>query len=137
MLEQLDAARIGVALAAPAAERRRHNQVLEHAHAVERLRNLKRSPDAHAAAAFGREARDVASRKDDAPGVGPYRAARDTEQRGFAGAVRSDDAKRLAVGNREIDCLRHDHRTEPLRDLVEGEDGGHGPFNHAMTRRQA
>ena len=45
--------------------------------------------------------------------------------------------ERLALGNREIDCLRHDHRTETLRDLVEGEDGGHGPFNHAMTRRQA
>src|SRR3954454_14078247 len=125
LLEQLDAARISVALAAPPAARRRHDQILEYAHAVERLRNLKRPADAHAAATFRREARDVASGKDDTPGVGPHGATRDAEQGGFAGAVRSDDPKSLAVGNREIDCLRHDHRTEPLRDLVEGEDGGH------------
>ena len=56
LLEQLDAARIDVALAAAAAERRRHDQVLEHGHAVERLRNLERAADAHAAAPFRRQA---------------------------------------------------------------------------------
>ena len=57
LLEQFNAAGIGVALAATAAERRRHDQILEHAHAVERLRNLERSADAHATAALRRETR--------------------------------------------------------------------------------
>ena len=125
LLEQFNATGIGVALATTSAERRRHDQILEHAHAIERLRNLKRSADAHAAAALRRETGDIAAREDDAPGVGPHRAARNTEQRGLAGAVRSDDAERLALGNREVDRVGHDHRAESLRDFIEGEDGGH------------
>ena len=125
LLEQFDDSRIGVALATTAAERRRHDQILEYAHAIERLRNSKRSADAHATAVLRRETGDIAAREDDAPGVGPHRAARNTEQRGLAGAVRSDDAERLALGNREVDRVGHDHRAELLRDFVEGEDGGH------------
>src|SRR5207247_6127215 len=45
LLDELDAAPIDIALAATATERRRHDQVLEHGHAVERLRNLKRAAD--------------------------------------------------------------------------------------------
>src|SRR5262249_37442284 len=54
LVEQLDAARIDLLLAAAAAEGRRYNQILEHGHAGERLRYLERAADAHAAAALRR-----------------------------------------------------------------------------------
>src|SRR5262249_13802021 len=99
--------------------------VLEHGHAVERLRNLKRAADAEAAAAFRRQMGDIDARKDDAPGVGRNRAAGDTEQRGLAGAVRPDDAERLALGDREVERARDHHGAEALGDFFEGEDGRH------------
>jgi hypothetical protein len=125
LLDELDAARIDVALAAAAAEGRRHDQVLEHGHAVERLRNLKRAADAQAAAAFRRQMGDVDAGKDDAPGVGCDRTAGDAEQRGLAGAVRPDDAERLALGEREIERARDHDGAEALGDFFEGEDGRH------------
>ena len=135
LLEQLDAARIDLALAMAAAERRRHHQVLEHGHAVERLRNLERAADAHAAAAFRRQPRDVHAREHDAPGIGLHRSAGDAEQRGLAGAVRPDDAERLPFGEREIDLLRHHHGAEALGDFFEGEDGGHSNLTADIARR--
>ena len=50
----------------------------------------------------------------------------DAEQRGLAGAVRPDDAERLAAQQREVDAVGDDHRAEALGDFFEGEDGGHG-----------
>src|SRR5262249_47430749 len=125
LLDELDAAPIDVALATAAAERRRHDQVLELSHAVERLRNLKRAADAQATAPFRRQMGDVDAREDDAPGVGGNRAAGDAEQRGLAGAVRPDDAERLALGEREIERARDDHGAEALGDFFEGKDGRH------------
>jgi hypothetical protein len=130
LLEQLDATRIDLALAPAAAERRRHHQVLEHGHGVERLRDLKGAADAHAAAPLRRQPRDIGSREQHSPGVRHHGSARHAEQRGLAGPVRADDAERLALGEREIDRLRHDHRAEPLGDFLEGENGGH---THATT----
>src|SRR5262249_61082254 len=63
--------------------------------------------------------------EDDAPGVRRNRAAGDAEQRGLAGAVRPDDAERLALGEREIERARDDHGAEALGDFFEGEDGRH------------
>src|SRR5262245_27940709 len=125
LLDELDAAPIDVALAAAAAERRRHDQVLEHGHAVERLRNLKRAADAQATAPFRRQMGDVDAREDDAPGIGRNRAAGDAEQRGLAGAVRPDDAERLALGEREVERARDHHGAEALGDFFEGENGRH------------
>ena len=45
-VENVHAAVIGVVLAPPGAERRRHDQILEHAHAGERQRDLERAADA-------------------------------------------------------------------------------------------
>ncbi len=97
--EHLDAARIDLALAVAAAEGAGDHQVLEHRHAAERLRNLERAADAQPAAPLGRQPRDVVAGEDDAPGIGLHRAAGDAEQRGLAGAVRPDDAERLALVN--------------------------------------
>ena len=59
LVEQLDAPWIHLALAAVATERRRHHQVLEHGHAVKRLRNLKRATNTHAAAPLRGKRRDI------------------------------------------------------------------------------
>ena len=125
LLEPFDAARIDVALATAGAERRRDHQILEHRHAAERLRNLKRAGNAHAAAALRGKVRDVDAGEENAAGTGRNRAAGDAEQRGLAGAIRSDDAERLALGQHEIDRVRNDHGAEPLGDPVEAEDGRH------------
>src|SRR5262249_57039807 len=63
--------------------------------------------------------------EDDAPGIGRNRAAGDAEQRGLAGAVRPDDAERLALGEREVERARDHHGAEALGDFFEGEDGRH------------
>ena len=49
--ENIHAALIGVALAPAAAERGGDDEILEHAHAAERQRDLKRAADAHACSA--------------------------------------------------------------------------------------
>jgi hypothetical protein len=125
LVEPFDAARIDLALATAGAERRGDHEILEHRHAAERLRNLKRPGDAHAAAAVRRKMRDVDAGKEDAAGVGRQRAAGDAEQRGLACAVRSDDAERVALGEREIDRVRNDDGAEPLGYPVEAENGRH------------
>ena len=112
--DELDAAGVDLALAAAAAERRRHHEILEHGHAAERLRDLERAADAEAAAALRRKASDVGAGEENAPGIGRDRAAGDAEQRRLAGAVRPDDAERLALGEREVEVARHHHGAEPF-----------------------
>ena len=56
-----------------------------------------------------------------AAGIRRHRAADDAEQRRLAGAVRSDDAERLALTEDEIDALGDNDGAEPLRDLVESQ----------------
>ena len=103
MLQQFDALRIDLALAPAASERRRHHQVLENGHAVERLRDLEGAADAHPAAPFRRQPRDVGAGEHHAPGIGRNRAAGDAEQGGLARTVGADDAERLALGKLEIE----------------------------------
>src|SRR5262249_39473178 len=100
-------------------------EVLEHRHATERLRDLERARDPHGAAAHRRERGDIAAFVHDAAGVGRDRAGHDAEQRGLAGAVRPDDAERLALAEREIDPGGDDARPEAFGVLVGGEEG-HG-----------
>src|SRR5262249_3205431 len=97
LVEQLHAAAIGVALAATLAEGRGDAEVLEHRHAAERLRDLERARDAHDAPPRWRLAGDVAATEQDMAGIGFDRSGHDAEQGGLAGAVRSDDAERLAL----------------------------------------
>ncbi len=121
--EQIDAMAIDVLLAPATAEGGRHHQVLEHRHAVERLRDLERAADAHAAAALRRERGDVGAGEKHTPGVWSHAAAGDAKQRGLAGTIRPDDAERLTFIEREIDAVRDHDSAEPLGDLLEGENG--------------
>ena len=76
--------------------------------------------------------------EDHAAGVGRDRAGHDAEQRGLAGAVRPDDAERLALLEREIEPVGDDDGAEALGDFFEGEDEASGYLlrRHcrAMTR---
>ena len=112
------AAFVSVALAPAAAECRRDHEIFEHAHAGKRLRNLKRTADAQRAALRRRQAGDVAPGINDAPGIWRYGAADDAEQRGLAGAVRPDNAERLAFCELKADAFRNDDGAEAFGDLL-------------------
>ena len=68
-VEDVHAGRIDLPLGMPTAERGGDHQVLEHRHAAERLRNLERAGDAHAAAPLRRIFGDVAAVKQHPAGV--------------------------------------------------------------------
>src|SRR5262249_48838203 len=125
LVQQLRAAPIDVALGAAAAERRGDHEILENGHAVKRLRNLERTGDAQVATLLRRQARDVGAAANDAPGIRRDRAAGNAEQRGLAGAVRTDDPERLTFGKRKVDPVRHHDGAEPLADFFQREDRGH------------
>ena len=124
-LEQSGAAGVDLALAPAAAEGRGDHEILEHRHAAERLRHLERARQPHAAAVLGFHAGDVVAFEHHAAAVGRDRAGDDAEQRGLAGAVRPDDAERLAAQEREVDIVGDDDGAEALGDFFEREDGGH------------
>ena len=102
-IEDVHARCVDVALTLAIAEGGGHHEVLEHRHAAERLRNLERARDAHDAAPRRRLPCDVFAVEQHAACVGRDRAGHDAEQRGLAGAVRSDDAERLALREREVE----------------------------------
>ena len=126
MRKQFGATFIDGSFAFATAEGRRHNHVLEYGHAGEWLRDLERAREAFAAPALRREARNVLAVEQHASRVRGQRAGGDAEQAGLAGAVRSDDAECLALVQREVDAVGNDHRAEPLRDILQREDRGHG-----------
>src|SRR5262249_20820755 len=125
LLQQFAAAVIDVALAPAGGEGRGDDQVFEHGHAAERLWNLERARHAGAAAPLGRQMRNVRSGEADAAGCARDRSIDDVEQGGLAGAVRPDDAERLAFFEREIDSISYHHGAEAFADALEREDG-HG-----------
>ena len=84
-------------------------QILEHRHADERVRDLVRAADAAAAALVGRQRRDVRSVEDDPAGIRRQAAGDQVEQRRLAGAVRPDHAERFALV--QVQCS--DRRSRP------------------------
>src|SRR5271166_2024368 len=99
--------------------------ILEDSHALERQRHLIRAADACAASAMRREPRDVVSVENDLPGVGSKTASNQVENRGLARAIGAEDAQRLALGDFEREMIRHLHRPEALRDVLEGKHDRH------------
>src|SRR5690242_6325853 len=113
-LQDFGAAIVDLALALAAPERGGDHHVLEHGHATERLWDLERPREAKAAAPRRRQARDVAPREDDASRIGRDGAGHDAEQSRLAGAVRPDDAERLAFVEHEVDAVRDHDRAKAL-----------------------
>jgi hypothetical protein len=125
-LEQFGAAVVDGGFAFVGAEGRGDHHVLEHGHAGKRLRDLEGTGKAEAAAALRRQVCNVVAGQQHAAGIGRDGARGDAEQGRLAGAVRSDDAERLALGKRQIDAVSHHHRAEALGDIFQSEDGRHG-----------
>ena len=65
---------------------------------------------------------DVAAVEVNGAGIGPDEPGDEVEQRRFAGAVRSDDAERLAARDLEVDAVDGFERAERSRQIVELED---------------
>jgi len=97
-------------------------QVLEHGEVLERVRNLERAADAGDAARARRRLRDVAAVEPDGAAVRPDEPGDQVEQRRFAGAVRSDDAQRLARCDVEADAVDSLQRAERSGQIVEPQD---------------
>src|SRR3974390_10153 len=116
-LEQLAAAVIDRGLALADAEGSGYHYILEHGHAGERLRDLERAGAALAAPPLGGQAGDALGGKEHAAVVGRHRTGGDAEQRGLTSAVRTDDAERLALGERQAAIVGNDYGPEPLRNV--------------------
>jgi len=81
----------------------RERHVVESGKVREQRGDLERAREAERAAAVGRQRRDVAAGEPDASGIGSDLACKLPDQRGLAGAVRTDDDMELAFGHIELD----------------------------------
>ena len=112
ILQDLRAEVIDIPLAPAFGESAGDDQILEHRHAAERLRNLKRAGDAKPAALGRRQTGDVAAFEQHASRIRRQHAGDDAEQRRFARAVRAEHAERFTFGKFED---RGRRRSRPRR----------------------
>ena len=108
-----------IGLALVLAEAGGDQQVLGDRQLLEGMRHLVRAADAGKAAALRRDAGDVLAVELDRAGIGRHRAGDQREQRGLAGAVRADDAQRLALGDRQRDVVGHDQRAVGFAEVLD------------------
>ena len=133
-LQHVAAALVALALACAAAEDRADQQVLEHAHVRERMRDLIRAADAEARARVRRHRRHVGAGEHDAP-VGRRDVAGDqVEHGGLAGAVRADHGQRLAVLDGEAHGVHGLERAVELGHAVKFQQDRHESFAAAAAR---
>ena len=97
------------------------HDVVEHGHAGKQRDVLKRAGDAERGDAGRPGAGHVPAFEPDRAGVGLVEAADDVEQRGLAGAVRSDDRRQAAAAHRERDVLDRAHAAKMLGHAADGE----------------
>jgi hypothetical protein len=103
-------------------KRGRHNQVLEHRHAAKGLRNLERAGQSEPAPPVRRQPCDVVPGQQNTSDIRCDGAGRNAEQGGLAGAVRPDDAERLAFIERKVDLLCYHDGAKALGDFFKSED---------------
>ncbi|MOA33780.1 hypothetical protein D3C78_1551040 [compost metagenome] len=85
------------------------------------MRDLVRAADAQSAAPVHRLAGDVDAGEMDVARICPHAAGDQVEQRALAGAVRPDDAERLARSKAQAHVLGHGERAVVLVQAVDGE----------------
>src|SRR5450432_562895 len=117
--ENFRAGRSGSALGRPPAMDRGDQQILEHGEILERPGNLIGAPDSGDAALMRPGRGNVAAVQADFASIGREPAGDQVEQRRLAGAVRTDDAERLARRNRQIDMISRDNRPETLAQTLD------------------
>ena len=94
-------------------------QVLEHGEIFERVRDLKRAPDACDAALPRRRAGDVVAVEVDFAAIRRVQSGDEVEQRRFAGAVRSDNAERFALRDFQMQEVDRFQRAERFCQIIE------------------
>jgi hypothetical protein len=97
--------------------------VLEHGHLLEQPQVLERARDAAQRGAARIDAGERLAAQLDRAGVGREVAGDQVEQRGLAGAVRTDQRGDDAGRQVEVDVVRRDHAAEALVDAREAKDG--------------
>src|SRR5262249_956629 len=92
----------------------RHEHVLEHGHAAEQLRELKRARDTHRRVDVACTAAHPLAAHRYAAAVWFEVAGQHVDQRCLAGAIRADEADEIALGDREVHSVVRNDAAEPL-----------------------
>src|SRR5262249_1115969 len=116
-IENVETRGVDIAFAPASSERCCHHGILEHCHAAERLRNLKRPRQSHPPPPVTTHAGYIGPRQQYLSAIGHDGAGRDAEQGCLSSAVWPDDTERLALVEREVDLLSHHHCAEALADF--------------------
>ena len=120
----------------PAGEIGADEKIFECRHILEGLRHLVGAADALRCPRVGTEQRDIGAVEGDMAGIRPEIAADQTEQRAFAGAVRPDDADRLARRHPQRNGVGNDERAIAFRQARDRKQIGHGlPWLGRVGRR--
>ena len=98
-----------------AAERRRDQQVFQHCHPREWLRDLERAGDGLSTALLRRQIGEVFPPERHPSALRPQRSGDQAEQRGLTGTVRPEDAERLGRLDAKVERIGNNDRAEPLR----------------------
>ncbi len=98
------------------------NDVVEHRHPRERTYDLEGAADAEMADSVRPHADDVPVLEGDLSFIRGKKSVQQIEQRGFAGAVRSDNPDQLAALNRKVDILDSLQPSEGFRQSLDVED---------------
>ncbi len=99
------------------------HDVVERAHAEEDLQVLERAREAAPRQLLGHEAGDVLAGKPHPPLRRQVEAGHQVEQRGLAGAIRSDDREHQARLDRQAHVVDGLHAAEGDRQVLGGQDG--------------
>ncbi len=117
--------RVGIAPQAVlvrAAGLHRDAHVLERRQVAEHAEDLERTAEPEADATVHRQMRDVVAIEHDPTGIRAEQSGQHVEQRGFAGAVRADQAVQPVGMHIELDIRRHDQRAESLVQTAHRQD---------------
>jgi len=106
---------------------RRQRDIVERGEIRQQRGDLERARQSERAAAIGRHMGDVLTRKADGAGVRQQLSGQLADQRGLAGAVRSDDGVHLSAGNIERDVVGRYDAAEPPDQIFDPKQGiSHG-----------
>src|SRR4051794_33454387 len=103
----------------------RHQQVLQHRHAVERTRHLEAARDAAARALVGGQTRHFLAVENDAARLVSERARDAVDERRLARAGRADEAEALARSDLQAHSRKSGEATEVLGDVLYFEERSH------------
>src|SRR5712671_5930116 len=90
----------------PAMGLHRKRDIVERCEIGKERRDLERARKPKCAAAMNRKRSDITAMEPDRPGVGFEFTAQLADQRGLAGAIRTDHGMQFTRRNRKCDCVR-------------------------------